>query len=265
MSQVISGVVVREPSTPWVSQEALAGILPSLATLGLPKNVTDRLIQSAEVLSQITGTTSNNEQVGEPGLIQYQMNGWQQETITFHWKDCKNLKNIRIGTKVRLTTMTNTKSMLHQFMFILILFLKYHIFFSQIIFDIHQVRRNRELVAANIRAHDDVDSDGESTPAGNAVGSLHGLAHPSGLSFHQFAGAMSVSPSNMHSQLVPTGKCSPTPGNRPHSASSSPPDPRSEAMSGLAAGISSYLANGMEKFSKQHMMSHEIGIAMLLP
>lgn len=102
VSQGISGMVVREPSTPWVSQEALAGILPSLATLGLPKNVTDRLIQglsSQEVLSQITGQGA--DQPGEPGLIQYQMNGWQQDTITFHWKDCKNLKNIRVGTKVK--------------------------------------------------------------------------------------------------------------------------------------------------------------------
>lgn len=101
VSQTICGMVVREPSTPWVSQEALAGIIPSLSTLGLPKNVTDRLIQglsSQEVLSQITGSAT--EQPGEPGLIQYQMNDWQQDTITFHWKDCKNLKNIRVGTKV---------------------------------------------------------------------------------------------------------------------------------------------------------------------
>jgi len=105
VSQGINGVVVREPSTPWVSQEALAGILPSLATLGLPKNVTDRLIQglsSQEVLSQITGAGNSDQQPGEPGLIQYQqfINGWQRDTITFHWKDCKDLKNIRVGTNV---------------------------------------------------------------------------------------------------------------------------------------------------------------------
>lgn len=102
LSKGVAGVVVREPSTPWVSQEALAGILPSLATLGLPQNVTERLIQglsSAEVLHQLNNSTSR-DQAGEPGIISYQLNGWQQDTILFHWKDCKNLRNIRAGSKV---------------------------------------------------------------------------------------------------------------------------------------------------------------------
>lgn len=228
VSQGINGIVVREPSTPWVSQEALAGILPSLATLGLPKTVTDRLIQglsSAEVLSQITGQT--NDQPGEPGLIQYPVtNGWQQDTITFHWKDCKNLKNIRVGTKI--------------------------------IFDIHQVRRNRELVAANIRAHDDVDSDSESSPGCSNPASVNTpVSHQGpppqtqGLSFHQLAGALSNSQNSLHNTLVSAGLGSPPGGNRPLSASSSPPERRNDVLSDLSSGISAYLANGMDKFSSK--------------
>ena len=95
-----------------MSQEALAGILPSLSNLGLPANVTERLIQSlssAEVLAQLTGSNGGETQ-GEPGIIQYAAvngnAGWQrsssQDTIIFHWKDCKNLRNILVGTKVRI-------------------------------------------------------------------------------------------------------------------------------------------------------------------
>jgi hypothetical protein len=88
-----------------LSQEALSGILPSLSNLGLPTNVTERLIQSlssAEVLAQLTGSNTQ----GEPGVIQYTgvcaNGGWprQQDTIQFHWKDCKHLRNISVGTKV---------------------------------------------------------------------------------------------------------------------------------------------------------------------
>lgn len=129
LSQLIISLIIFGFAIIQVSQEALAGILPSLSNLGLPANVTERLIQSlssAEVLAQLTGNTGNDAQ-GEPGVIQYTANvcvngGWprQTDTIQFHWKDCKHLRNIRVGTKV--------------------------------VFDIHQVRRNKELVAANIRA-----------------------------------------------------------------------------------------------------------------
>jgi hypothetical protein len=116
--QGLHGVVIREPSTPWVSQEALVGILPSLSNLGLPQNITERLIQSlssAEVLSQlmkgIAGTSGISRGAGlpgdgqgEPGVIQFQTSNaageWGQDTIIFHWKDCKNLRNIRVDTKV---------------------------------------------------------------------------------------------------------------------------------------------------------------------
>jgi len=104
LSKSVPGHVVREPSTTWVSQEALAGIIPSLATLGLPANVTEKLIQnlstSNELMRQMSAATP---EIGEPGVISYQLNGingWQEETIVFHWKDCKQLQNIRIGTKV---------------------------------------------------------------------------------------------------------------------------------------------------------------------
>ncbi len=96
-----------------MSQEALAGILPSLSNLGLPANVTERLIQSlssAEVLAQLTGNTGNDAQ-GDPGVIQYTSGnsipngGWPHtDSIQFHWKDCTNLRNIRVGTKVRIHT-----------------------------------------------------------------------------------------------------------------------------------------------------------------
>lgn len=106
LSKNVPGVVVREPSTTWVSQEALAGIIPSLATLGLPANVTEKLIQnlstSNEMMRQMNGAAA---ETGEPGVISYQLNGingWQEENIIFHWKDCKQLRNIRVGTKVML-------------------------------------------------------------------------------------------------------------------------------------------------------------------
>lgn len=100
-----------------MSQEALAGILPSLSNLGLPTHVTERLIQSlssAEVLAQLTGSNASDSQ-GEPGVIQYteicNNEGWQRqpETIQFHWKDCKHLRNIRVGTKVNLPNLEITK------------------------------------------------------------------------------------------------------------------------------------------------------------
>jgi hypothetical protein len=100
-----------------VSQEALVGILPSLTNLGLPDNVTARLIQSLsnnEVLAQLTGQ-NGGESAGEPGVIQYSASGmcangtgWQRQTdsIQFHWKDCKHLRNIRVGTKVLVVLAT---------------------------------------------------------------------------------------------------------------------------------------------------------------
>ena len=88
-----------------MSQEALEGILPSLSVLGLPQNVTERIIQglsNSDIIQQLTGVASGSasEAQGEPGVIQYALNNWQLETVIFHWKDCKILRNIRVGTKV---------------------------------------------------------------------------------------------------------------------------------------------------------------------
>ena len=89
----------------------MTGILPSLSNLGLPAKVTERLIQSlssTEVLAQLTGLNGNDIQ-GDPGIIEYSgvcaNTGWprQADSIQFHWKDCKHLRNIRVGTKVALT------------------------------------------------------------------------------------------------------------------------------------------------------------------
>lgn len=106
VSQNLCGVVVREPSTPWMSQEAVASILPSLHTLGLPTDVTEKIIQGLNSGDSMTSseakktTSDGSSPGGYPGVIQYQVNGWQVETITFNWTQCKDLKNIRTGKKV---------------------------------------------------------------------------------------------------------------------------------------------------------------------
>ena len=106
MSRSVQGVIAREPSAPWVTQEALAGLLPSLATLGLPPNITERLLQGISSSNADLAQSQFNSAAaehGEPGIISYQLNGiqgWQLETIPFQWKDCLDYKDIKVGNTV---------------------------------------------------------------------------------------------------------------------------------------------------------------------
>jgi len=106
-------------------------------------------------------------------------------------------------------------------------------------------------VAANIRALDDVDSDSDSVgaPSSSSI-PMSNSSQPQGLSFHQLAGALSASQNSMHNTMVSGGLGSPT-HNRTASASSSP-DGRGDSLSGLNAGLASYLATSIDRFPKTH-------------